>query len=151
MKKVVGLILTITLTFSCASNDNNSTPKQEVPTKTTYKDEKFKEISSDNLNQLLTHKQEVLSAKEVMILFYPKEVNSSEGNEKIEISEKTIGNGNVIVTLIHDHLLDDSIKAEKYIMELTKRNDKWIVLSIKKNWKCWDSRGHSSWGTELCS
>ena len=123
----------------------------ETKVNTIDENEEFKEINSDDLNQLLTEKGEDLSAKEVMKLFYPNKVETEEGNEKIELSEKLSDNGNVVVILIHDNLLDDSVKGEKYIMELTRNDNRWTVLSLKKNWKCWEDRGHTDWGIELCN
>ncbi|WP_408024668.1 hypothetical protein [Tenacibaculum sediminilitoris] len=157
MKKTIITILTFTLISCNIKTDKKnkettlSQKEQEVLVKIIDDNEKFKEISSDNLNQLLAEKEGDLSPKEVMMLFYPNKVETSEGNEKIELLEKVSNNGNVVVTLIHDNLLDDSVRGEKYIMELTKNNNKWTVLSIKKNWKCWDGRGHTDWGIEFCN
>ncbi|WP_340062980.1 hypothetical protein [Ascidiimonas aurantiaca] len=157
MKKMIMMILTITLISCNLKTDKKkegttlSEKEQEVQVKITNKNEEFKEISSDDFNQLLIEKGAHLSAKDVMKLFYPNKVETGEGNEKIEILEKTSDNGNVVVTLIHDNLLDDSVRGEKYIMELTRSNDQWTVLSIKKNWKCWEGRGHTDWGIELCN
>jgi len=157
MKKTIIMILTITL-ISCNIKPDKkkegttlSQKEQEVQVKTIDENEEFKEISSGDFNQLLTEKGGDLSAKEVMKLFYPNKIETGEGNEKIEILEKVSDNGNVVVTLTHDNLLDDSVRGEKYVMELTKSNNKWTVLSIKKNWKCWDGRGHTDWGIKLCN
>ncbi len=107
------MILTITL-ISCniktdkkKEGTTSSQKKQEVQVKNIDENEEFKEISSDDLNQLLSEKGGDLSAKEVMKLFYPNKVETGEGNEKIELSKKVSNNGNVVVTLIHDNLLDD--------------------------------------------
>ncbi len=125
-----------------------SEEKQNIQINAIY--EKFENINTDEINQMLAKKSEDLTAQEVMKLYYPIKVDTGEGNEKIEISEHILDNGNTIVILIHDNLLDDSVKGEKYLMELIKTNDKWKVVSLKKNWKCWNDRGHSDWGIELC-
>lgn len=156
MSKTILIILAIALISCNDKTDNKSkeTPSsqknQEVQIKTTNKNEKFKEVNTDKFNQLLAQKEENFSAKDIMKLFYPKTIKTGEGNEEIEISEKTSDNGNTVVTLIHDNLRDDSVKGEKYIMALKKSNEKWIVVSIKKNWKCRDGRGHTNWGVDLC-
>lgn len=156
MKKTILMILAISL-ISCNQKTKNkseetlsSQTNQETQIKTTDKNEEFKKVNADEFNQLLSKKEGDLSAKEVMKLFYPNEVETEEGNEQITTSEKTAENGNTIVTLIHENQLDDSLNGMKYIMELQKSNDKWIVVSIKKNWKCWNGRGHTDWGIELC-
>lgn len=152
MKTIIVLLLSITL-FSCNQKSYNkiqsSQKKGRIQINTT--NEKFKTIDSDKLNQLLKGKSEDLSAQDVMKLYYPSKVESGEGNERIEISEKKLENGNTSVTLIHDNLRDDSQRGEKYIMELKRANNKWAVISIKKNWKCWNGRGHTDWGIEMCN
>lgn len=115
------------------------------------RDEKFIIVDTDDINQKLNKRIENLSAKEVMKLYYPINVNGKEGNEKIEVSEKNAENGNTLIILIHDNLLDDSLKGEKHIMELKMTNNKWTVISIKKNWKCQSNRGHTQWGIEMCT
>ena len=157
MKITIALLLTITL-LSCNQKSDKTNKTIELPDKkeniqinTTDENEKFKTLNSDEINHLLKGKSENISAQDVMKLYYPKKVETAEGNEKIEISEKKLENGNALVTLIHDNLLDDSVRGEKCIMELKRTTNKWIVISIKKNWKCWNGRGHTDWGINLCN
>jgi len=42
------------------------------------------------------------------------------------------------------------MRGKKIVMELHKKGPKWIVYSLKKNWKCWPNRGHQDWGIEYC-
>ncbi|AWX44236.1 hypothetical protein HME9304_01236 [Flagellimonas maritima] len=156
MKKTILTFLTLTLISCNTETDKKNkktslSQKEEVPVEIIDDNQEFKAIDSDDLNQLLVKKGGDLSPKEVMNLFYPNTVETGEGNEKIELLEKVSDNGNVIVTLIHDNLLDDSVRGEKYIIELKRNNNKWTVLSIKKNWKCWNGRGHTDWGIEFCN
>lgn len=163
MKKALWILLMLPM-ISCNNNankKNEETAQTEEPqevqaikaeeNESKSEGEKFEEVDPSELNQLLAEKEEELSAQEVMKLFYPYEPESEEeGNETIEITETTSDNGNTIVTLIHDGLMDDSLMGEKYIMELTKVGNKWKALSIKKNWKCWEGRGHTDWGIDSC-
>ncbi len=111
--------------------------------------EEFKIIDVSKLNAELSQKTTIISPKDIMKMYYPY-VPGREGNQEIIISDKTLSSGNVEVTLIHDNMLDDSMKGAKYIMELKKLDDNWTVLSLKKNWKCWADRGHTNWGIKLC-
>lgn len=120
------------------------------PNDTSPNSEKTKELDVAELNNKLAKENKNLSAKEVMKLYYPQKVETTEGNERITMSEKVINNGNAVVTLIHDNLLDDSVKGEKYQMVLKRTGDRWLVVSLKKNWKCWKSRGHINWGIDIC-
>ncbi len=157
MKATILLFLTITL-LSCSQKLNKTKNKIQLPEekgniqiKTTNENEKFETMNSDEINRLLKGMSENLSAQDVMKLYRPEEIEkTNEGNEKIEIFEKNAENGNILITLIHDNLLDDSLRGEKYIMELKRTNDKWTVISIKNNWRCWNGRGHTDWGIERC-
>lgn len=112
--------------------------------------DEFIEVDFSDLNAQLDTIPEELSPGEVMKLFYPHQIESQEGNEKIEISETRHSDTLYDVLLIHDNLMDDSLKAKKYVMSLELKNQKWKVTSLKHNWKCWPGRGHESWGTEFC-
>jgi len=153
--KIIIIILLAMILISCNQKTDKmnkdiqlSEEKHNIQIKILY--EKFEKINTDELDQMLAKESENLTAQEVMKLYYPKKVETGEGNELIEISENILDNGNTVVILIHDNLLDDSVKGEKYLMELIKTNDKWKVVSLKKNWKCWNDRGHTDWGIELC-
>lgn len=111
--------------------------------------EKFKQVNFYELNQKISQSTEALSSKDVMKLYYPKE--DEEGKEKITMEEQILSNGNVEVVLIHDNQSDDSVRGSKYVLELEKQENQWIVVSLKRNWRCWDGRGHTGWGIELCS
>lgn len=154
MKIIIIILLTMTLISCNRKTDKENIEIQLSEEKQTIQiiaaNEKFEIINADELNKMLVKESENLTAQEVMRLYYPKKVEAGEGNEKIEILENVLDNGNTIVILIHDNLLDDSVKGEKHLIELEKTNDKWKAVSIKKNWKCWNDRGHTDWGTGLC-
>ena len=146
--------LLLTLVFLSCNYKQHKTIKIEEKESTqhiTSESEKFQELNPETINVLLKAKNGNISAKEVMELYYPYEVIVGEGNESIEISEKKLENGNTLVTLVHNNLLDDSIKAKKYILELKSENNLWIVVSIKNNWQCRVGRGHTNWGIKMCS
>ena len=118
---------------------------------TPEEDENFKYLVSGYFDIYLQKITEELSSQDVMRLFIPKEEpESNEGNEIETIHEEVLANGNTLVTLTQDNLMDDSMKAERYLMELKKIDGKWSVVYVKTNWKCWEGRGHTDWGIELC-
>ena len=140
--------------LSCNLNKDNKSLKNILSSESKLQiqeiNEEFIRIDATELNFQLTQITTSMSAKEVMKLYYAQEVESKEGNEKITIQEKTLETGNTLVTLIHDNFMDDSLKGEKHVMELQKENNKWRIVSLKKNWKCWEGRGHTDWGIENC-
>lgn len=113
--------------------------------------EEFKDIDFSELNMELQNTSELLSPKEIMRKFYPTRVESGEGNESIDMRETQLNNEITEVELIHDNLMDDSVKGKKFVMGLRGKNGKWQIVSLKNNWKCWPGRGSENWGTELCN
>lgn len=159
---------TITFTIESIGNGNSSTNNDSYEIQKLNEDEmilqsenraftyrksneKFEIINTNQLTKKLNQSNKNISAQEVMTLYYPTEIETKEGNEVIEMTEAVGANGNTTVTLIHDNLLDDSVKGIKYILELKKAHNEWMIISLKKNWKCQNSRGHTDWGIENCS
>ena len=134
-----------------ANKNNSSAQESETQMKADQGNEAFQTLETNEINSMLATKTENLTPKDVMELYYPAKAETGEGNEKIDIMEKNLDNGNVLVTLIHDNMMDDSVKGKKYVMELKKNNSNWKVLSIKYNWICWKDRGNTDWGTKLCN
>lgn len=113
--------------------------------------EEFKRLKTEGINKKLMVAEQGISPEDIMRLYYPLEVNPNEGKEKITIESTNNSRSKTTVTLIHDNLLDDSVQAKKIIMDLQQKGSKWLVVSLKKNWKCWKGRGHSTWGIENCN
>jgi hypothetical protein len=87
---------------------------------------------------------------EELITFYYN-YPSSESKPNLKIEKKEIEKNVFEITLIHDNQQDDSQKAEKIIMIVEKLVNKWHVKKIRRNWKCYNGRGHTDWGTEVCN
>ncbi len=113
-------------------------------------DDKFEKLDFSAINTEIAGIEKALTPKEIMKIYYPAEVEGEEGNQLITLKERALDNGNIEVILIHDNQLDDAIQGTKYHMELTKQDDKWKVISLKNNWKCWEGRGHTDWSAEYC-
>ena len=116
-----------------------------------HSDEDFKEIDFADLNAELQKASDTLGPKEIMRKFYPAQVESGEGNERIDIRETKLSDGTTEIELIHDNLMDDSVKAKKFLMILKGEKGKWQIVSLKHNWRCWSGRGNETWSTELCT
>ncbi len=55
----------------------------------------------------------------------------------------------VVVTL--DGLLDDSVRATRYEMELDRPNSDWRLSSAKLAYRCQPGRGHADFSTQPCA
>ena len=106
-------------------------------------------LDVSDFNSKIKNRTDIVSAEELIKLYYhyPKE----EVATNIDIISKPVKHSMIETTLIHNGLMDDSIKAVKIIMLAKKVKESWIVLSIKTNWKCYEGRGHQDWDTILCN
>ncbi len=111
--------------------------------------EDFQRIDPSEFNNAIAMRSDISSAKQLVEIYYDYPKN--EGTPNLTIEEKKLSDENIEVTLIHDGLEDDSQRAIKIVLTAQLKNNKWTVLEIKKNHKCWEGRGHTSWGTEWCN
>jgi len=143
--------LIASLLFSCNQESKIEPPDELIPKQVGAKNtEEYKELDITEINKKITNSVERLTPEVIMRMYYPYKVETSEGNEIITMHTTRLNKENIEVVLIQDNFLDDSVKGEKYVMYLKNIDSKWIVVSLKKNWKCRDERGHKDWGIELC-
>jgi len=111
--------------------------------------EKFEYVDSTNFNNSIANRTDIETAEELILFYYG--YSESEGTPNISIETKELELGNIQVTLVHDEMKDDSMRAVKIVMTVKHTGQSWVVIEIKKNWKCWEGRGHTNWGTEYCN
>ena len=110
--------------------------------------ESFDYIDSTEFNNSIATRTDIETAEDLITIYYG--YPEGEGAPNISIETKELGSGKIQVTLVHDDLMDDSLKALKIVMVVKQNGRSWTVLEIKKNWKCWEGRGHTDWGREYC-
>ena len=54
------------------------------------------------------------------------------------------------VTVLRDDLEDDSVRAERYVLELRPDGDEWRLDSARWEQRCHVGRGHQEFSPELC-
>jgi len=54
------------------------------------------------------------------------------------------------VTLLRDDLEDDSVRAERYVLELMREGDELRLASARWEQRCHLGRGHQDFSPELC-
>ena len=160
MKKIniLSLLMTCCLFFACNQNQsaeqkkpasdaqNNLTPTNNL----SNQGEEFEDIDFSKLNMEIA-KSSDLTPIAIMNSFYPVKVENGEGNENITIDEALLVNGDREVRLLHENLLDDSVKSIKFIMHLRKQKNHWEIILLKKNWQCQEGRGDTNWGINPCT
>jgi hypothetical protein len=106
-------------------------------------------MDTEMINKDIVKNTNIKSPEELITIYY--NYPNSESKPDLKIEKKEIKNDVFEITLIHDNQPDDSQKAEKVIMLAKKIGKSWNVLKIRRNWKCYDGRGHTNWGTEVCN
>jgi hypothetical protein len=146
------LLLLIVLLLSCKENHESKTGFQtiEKPENLLDSEEKFESLDFSKLNMELIKRKDDPSPEDIMKSHYPNQVEGEEGNEQISIITNVISEKSVEVKLIHENLLDDSLNGVKHILRVKRVGARWMIVSLKKNWKCWEGRGHTNWGIEKC-
>jgi hypothetical protein len=129
MRQLFGLIITLSLLTSCSESFNSPDTKA--------------------FNDKISSRTDIKTPEELIRIYYDYPAN--ESTPKLTISTKDVSDNNVEITLIHEGLEDDSQSGVKIVMTAKQTKETWTVLQIRENWKCWDGRGHTSWGTTPCN
>ena len=111
--------------------------------------EKFEYVDSTKFNNSIANQSDIETAEELIRLYYS--LPESEGPQNLSIETKELEFGKTQVTMVHDEMKDDSQRALKIVMTVKQLDRSWTVIEIRKNWKCWEGRGHTNWGTEYCN
>lgn len=111
--------------------------------------EKFEYVDSTKFNNSIANQSDIETAEELIRLYYS--LPESEGPQNLSIETKELEFGKTQVTMVHDEMKDDSQRALKIVMTVKQTDRSWTVIEIRKNWKCWEGRGHTNWGTEYCN
>jgi hypothetical protein len=128
MKTIVQLILGALLFASCT--------------------EEFKSVDPQAFNKKVAERADIETPEELITVYYNYPPN--EGKPDLSINSQKLNANEFEITLIHDGQQDDAQQAEKVIMRAVRTNNKWTVREIRRNWKCYSGRGHTSWGIGYC-
>jgi hypothetical protein len=53
-------------------------------------------------------------------------------------------------TLLRDSLEDDSVRAERWLLDLSRDGDVWTIVAARWEQRCHENRGHQDFSPELC-
>jgi hypothetical protein len=70
--------------------------------------------------------------------------------EFTQVPDGTVTVADGRVTLLRDSLEDDSVRAERYLLELEREGDVWELVSARWEQRCHEQRGHQEFSPELC-
>ena len=54
------------------------------------------------------------------------------------------------MTVLRDGLEDDSVRAERYVLELERDGGIWKLVSARRDQRCQAMRGHQEFSPALC-
>src|SRR5690606_34467055 len=109
------LILVLFLSCNQNAGKQNDTASEEIQeTEENTATENFEALDVDGFNNFLA-KERPYSELEVLMLFYPRNIEGGGDNEITDIKEEVLDNGNTVIFLTHDNLELSSIKGYKYI------------------------------------
>ncbi|MFY0644142.1 MAG: hypothetical protein JXR19_06725 [Bacteroidia bacterium] len=108
----------------------------------------FKEVDPSSFNEQIADRTDIEKPKDLIALYYG--IDSAAKNRNISIAVKKVKKDVFKIRLIHDKLEDDSVRGMQIVLQARKSGNKWVVESILENWKCWEGRGHTEWGIEMC-
>ena len=69
----------------------------------------------------------------------------------IEATTGPEGGPSASATVVLDGLLDDSVRARRYVLDLVRDDDgRWTVVSALATQRCWPRRGHQGYAPTPC-
>jgi hypothetical protein len=77
-----------------------------------------------------------------------EETGTEPAPEEPTVSLSELDDGRLTVT--RDGLADDSVAAERYVLELEQDGDTWSLVSARWEQRCQAMRGHQEFSPELC-
>lgn len=70
--------------------------------------------------------------------------------EYLRIEDGTLTVDGPRATLLRDSLEDDSVRAERWLLDVAKDGDVWTIVSARWEQRCHEQRGHQTFSAELC-
>jgi hypothetical protein len=67
-----------------------------------------------------------------------------------QVTDGTVTLDDGRVTLLRDSLEDDSVRAERYVLDVERANDVWTLVRARWEQRCHEQRGHQEFSPELC-
>lgn len=157
MKKTIILSSLLTLmVISCKEN----TPKvavetEEQPTieKTNSESEsrEYKIYSQDQINEMNNTivEEKITDHNAIFERFFPKD-NEAEGNYSYQKRIVIEDNKHIVIEIIEDGVMDDSVQAIRTFMSIDKSKTTPVITEVKQSFKCKLNRGQQEWSSALC-
>jgi hypothetical protein len=70
--------------------------------------------------------------------------------EYLRLTDGTLTVEGPRATLLRDSLEDDSVRAERWLLDVAKDGDAWTIVAARWEQRCHEQRGHQTFTPELC-
>ncbi|MEG4035821.1 hypothetical protein Q5691_04890 [Microcoleus sp. w1-18aA5] len=91
----------------------------------------------------------VSNPKDIAVQLFCSE-RESEGRKSDQISVEYPTRETAVIVQTVVGLADDSVAAMRHRIELRRRQNKWEIVWIGRQFKCQPNRGHQDWASGLC-
>ena len=110
--------------------------------------ESFRIVDPKEFNEIIKDRTDIKNPDSLIKFYY--DPNGYFKDLTYAITSKKLSGNNYRIILIAGGLGDDSVAAEKVVITTSYSDGRWIVTTIKVNWKCQPGRGHQSWSAKPC-
>jgi hypothetical protein len=70
--------------------------------------------------------------------------------EFLRIEDGEVTTAGPRTTLLRNNLEDDSVSAERWLLDLARERDVWVIVAARWEQRCHQNRGHQEFSPELC-
>lgn len=153
-KNLTLVLMNVLLLTSCMNKTSSDKNKDEAPSSIASEamstsSETFDFLDNEQVVALNNRVvQNNITQEEGVIDLYVPQQEQNEGNYSYTVSKNTIDIDTNEYTVVETGLPDDSIEGIQTIITINNNNNLPVVLSIKKNYRCY--RGHKEWSAEKC-
>jgi len=161
-RNLLAACLVIFILSACSKNEKPVTEVEEVITEEPAKvvepyvdpgpadeEEQFREDDAEAFSAIIDERKD-LKTPESLIRLYYNYPEDEIGESVIMTDSVKLDDGSFEITLIHDRLMDDSMRGIKIVINANMEDGIWTVTEARRNWRCWEGRGHEGWGIGYC-
>lgn len=156
MRKTVILSSILALALvSCKENTAKTTletEEQEQTTESTTPEvEEYKLYTQEQIATINSaiKAENIVDDYALVERFFPKD-KEAEGNYTYQVNVIFEREDQVVIELIEDGVMDDSLQAIKTLIAIHNGSKTLIVTEVKQQFKCRLNRGHQEWSAAFC-
>lgn len=148
LAKIVNLSLLTILVGTIATTTQPTAPALGQQIAPTGERANYRAVSLTELNRRYGNLTGRNPGALVFSLFGLPDDITPQGGEQLEI--RYPGDNRAVVTFTQMGLMDDSVRGNRYRVELVSSNNRWRVVWVGQQFRCQPNRGQQDWAPTLC-